>query len=326
MGERTLFQMAVDRLAPLFALEQVFVVTRSEYVAPLAEQMPGLPRENFIVEPEGRGTAPAIGLAAVHLRRRDPEAIMAVLTADHAITDAVEFRRILKAAQGLAQAGQLVTLGIKPATSSTGYGYIHHGESSARVDGLPVFQVERFVEKPNLATATQMLASGEYSWNGGMFIWRVERILSELERQMPAFYAQLRQVEAALGQSDYSSTLQHVWPRVAEQTIDYGVMEGAHNVAVIPTDIGWSDVGSWSSLLEVLPSDEAGNVFAGPHIALDTRHTLVVSEKRLVATIGVEHLVIVETDDALLICSQEREQDVRTVVSQLKQEGRTQYI
>ena len=326
IGERTLFQLAVDRLAPLFAPQQIYVVTKSEYVPPLSEQVPDLPLENFIVEPEGRGTAPAIGLAAVHLRRRDPAAVMAVLTADHYITDTAGFRRILKAAQGLAEAGQLVTLGIRPSAPATGYGYIHHGESLEAVEGLPVFRVERFVEKPDLAAATQMMASGEYSWNGGMFIWRAERILGELARQMPALYAQLQDVEAALGRPDYASTLNRLWPAVAEQTNDYGEMEGARNVTVMPADVGWSDVGSWSSLFEVLPADEAGNIFTGPHLALDTRDTLVVSDKRLVATIGVEHLVIVETEDALLICAKEREQEVRTIVKQLKQDGHTQWV
>lgn len=326
LGDRTLFQLAVDRLAPLFAPQQIYVVTKADYVPSLAEQAPDLPRENFIVEPEGRGTAPAIGLAAVHLRRRDPEAVMAVLTADHYIADTAAFRRILKAAQALAEAGQMVTLGIRPSAPSTGYGYIHHGESLGNVEGLPAFRVERFVEKPDLPTATRMIASGAYSWNGGMFIWRIERILDELARQMPALYAQLQSIEAALGGPDYAPTLKRLWPAVAEQTIDYGVMEGAGDVSVIPADIGWSDVGSWSSLFEVLPADGAGNVFTGPHVALDTEDTLVVSDKRLVATIGVQHLVIVETEDALLICPKEREQEVRTIVKQLKQDGLTQWL
>jgi len=326
VGDRTLFQLALDRLAPLFTQQRTYVVTKAEYVAPLAEQMPDLPRANFIVEPEGRGTAPAIGLAAMHLRRRDPEAVMAVLTADHYIANTVEFREILKSAQGLAKAGHLVTLGIRPSTPSTGYGYIHHGRPWADVDGRPVFQVAGFVEKPDLPTATQMVRSGEYSWNAGMFIWQAKRILDELARQMPAFYGQLLQIETALDRADYTATIQRLWPQVAEQTIDYGVMEGAYDVVVIPAQMGWADVGNWSSLFEVLPVDTAGNVFTGPHVALDTRDTLVVSGKRLVATIGIEHLVIVETEDALLICPRDREQEVRTIVKHLKQNGQTQWI
>ncbi len=326
VGERTMFQHAVDRLAPLFPPQQVFVVTKAEHVAPLAAQTPDVPRENFIVEPEGRGTAPAIGLAAIHLRRRDPEAVMAVLTADHFITDTASFRQALAAAAKAASQGRLVTLGIKPASASIGFGYIHQGQSLGMVEGFPVFRVERFVEKPDADTASRMAASGEYSWNSGMFIWRVDRILPEFQRQMPAFYAQLLEVEAALGTPDYAPRLNRIWPQVAEQTIDYGVMEGAKDVVVFPVDMGWTDVGSWTSLVELLPADEAGNNFIGPHVGIDTRDTLVLGQKRLIATIGVQGLVIVDTDDALLVCSKDHEQGVRALVKQLKREGYTDKI
>ena len=203
------------------------MVTRGEHASMLMEQVPELPPENFIVEPEGRGTAPAIGLAAIHLRRRDPDAIMAVLTADHYIADTEGFRQALTAAAQVAEEGHLVTLGIKPTSPSTGYGYIQQGASLGTVDGSPTFRVERFIEKPDLETATAMVESGEYSWNSGMFIWRVDRILDEFQRQMPEFYAQLAEVEAALGTPAYEATLNRIWPQVAKQTIDYGVMEGA---------------------------------------------------------------------------------------------------
>jgi mannose-1-phosphate guanylyltransferase len=328
VGERTMMQHAVDRLAPLFQPEQVFVVARGEYVPLLSSQVPELPLENFIVEPEGRGTAPAIGLGAIHLRRRDAEATMAVLTADHFITDTIRFRRALTAAARVAADGHLVTLGIKPASPSIGYGYIEQGEGLGEVEGFPVFYAERFTEKPRPEAAIQMVERGEYSWNSGMFVWRVDRILDEFQRQMPEFYAQLAEVEAALGTPGYERTLKRVWPQVAKQTIDYGVMEGAESVAVIPVDIGWSDVGSWASLPELLPSDEAGNVAVGQHVEIDTRDTLVFagSENRLIATIGVEGLVIVDTEDALLICAKEREQDVRAMVKRLEEMGRSEWL
>jgi mannose-1-phosphate guanylyltransferase len=172
-----------------------------------------------------------------------------------------------------------------------------------------------------------MVSSGEYFWNSGMFIWRVSRLLEELQRQMPDFYSQLMEVSASLrNPSEYAETLARVWPRVREQTIDYGVMEGARVVAVMPVDIGWVDVGSWSSLFELLPCDAAGNIFIGPHEAMDTRNTLVMGDRRLIATIGLEKMVIVDTEDALLICSKEREQDVRQIVKQLKRDGRTAWL
>ncbi len=326
VGERTMFEHAVDRIAPLFQPEQVFVVTGAEHMEALIAQAPELPPENFIVEPEGRGTAPCIGLGAIHLRRQDPEAIMAVLTADHFITDTARFRQVLATAAQVAEEGHMVTLGITPSSPSTGFGYIKQGESLDMVEGFSVFRAERFTEKPSPETALHMVESGEYSWNSGMFIWRVDRILKEFQRQMPEFYVQLAEVEATLGTSGYEATLSRVWPQVAKQAIDYGVMEGAEDVAVIPVDIGWSDVGSWASLSELLPADERGNVVVGPHIGVDTRDTLVFGRKRLIATVGLEGMVIVDTEDALLVCPREREQEVRAVVRRLEEDGRGEWL
>jgi mannose-1-phosphate guanylyltransferase len=321
IGQRTMFQHAVDRITPLFPPERILVVTRDEHATLLMEQVPELPTENFILEPEGRGTAPAIGLAAIHLRDRDPHASMVVLTADHYISEAEEFRRALSAALQVAQTGQLITLGIKPTAPSTGFGYAHHGASLGTIDEFPTFHVERFVEKPDLKTATEMIECGEYSWNSGMFIWRVDRILAEFEQQMPGFNAQLSEVAATLGTPAYTATMNYVWPRVAKQTIDYGIMEQAKDVAIIPVSIGWTDVGSWGSLLTLLPADSDGNIIVGPHVGLNTRDTLAFSDKRLIATIGVQGLVIVDTDDAVLVCPKDQEQAVRELVDTLKRKG-----
>ena len=326
VGGRMMFEHAVDRIAPLFQPEQIFVVTGAEHVTSLAAQAPELPPENFIVEPEGRGTAPCVGLGAIQLGRQDPEAVMAVLTADHFIADAARFRQALTAAAQVAEEGHLVTLGIMPSSPSTGYGYIKRGQSLGEVDGFPVFRADRFTEKPSLETALHMVESGEYSWNSGMFIWRVDRILEEFQRQMPEFYVQLTQVEAALGTSGYEPQLNRLWPQVIKQTIDYGVMEGAEDVAVFPVDIGWSDVGSWTSLSELLPTDKEGNTIVGLHVGIDTRDTLVFGGKRLVATIGLEGMVIVDTEDALLVCSREQEQAVREIVRRLDRENRGEYL
>ena len=322
VGERTLMQHAVDRLLPQVPAGQIFVITRQEHVQPLSEQVPDLPQDNFIVEPEGRGTAPAIGLAAIHLQQRDPEAVMAVLTADHFISDVPGFRRALAAAEEAARYGYLVTLGIKPTFPSTGYGYVHQGQHIKKVDGLDVYLADRFTEKPDAEEAQQLVESGVYSWNSGMFVWRLDRILEEFQRQMPEFYDQLQEVAAAMGQADYAETLSRVWPAVEKETIDYGVMEGADRVAVIPVDMGWHDVGSWASLLEVLPADEEGNTVTGDHVGIDSRDLLVVGGDRLIATIGVEGLVIVDTEDALLICTKEREQDVKAMVELLEANSR----
>ncbi|MDX1413727.1 MAG: mannose-1-phosphate guanylyltransferase [Candidatus Promineifilaceae bacterium] len=322
VGGRTLIQHAIDRLLPDFAAEHIFIITRQEHVPPLSAQVPELPAENFIVEPEGRGTASAVGLAAIHLHHRDPQATMAVLTADHYITDTSRFRQALRAADDIAQENYLVTLGIKPTFPSTGFGYIQQGEPLPINIDMSAYRAQRFIEKPELTAAQSMFKSGEYSWNSGMFIWRIEQILTEFERQMPNLYQKLQAVESILDQPNYKQELSQIWPTVNKETIDYGIMENAKDVAVIPVDIGWSDVGSWASLLDVLPADDQGNIVIGDHIGIDTQDTLIVGGKRLITSIGLSDLVIVDTEDALLICSKDREQDVRAMVGLLEKHGR----
>jgi mannose-1-phosphate guanylyltransferase len=186
-------------------------------------------------------------------------------------------------------------------------------------DGFPFYTVKRFTEKPDLATAQQMVNSEEYSWNSGMFVWQVNCILKEFKRQMPDFYSQLMEVKAALDTTEYRAVLERLWPRVSKETIDYGIMEGAFDVVVIPIKIGWTDIGSWGSLFRLYPADADDNVFIGPHIKIDTKNTLVFGEKRLVAVMGVQDLVIIDTDDVVMVCSREREQDVKALVELLKQ-------
>jgi mannose-1-phosphate guanylyltransferase len=327
VGDRTMVQLAMERLDPLFTAERIFIVTAAEQIGTILRQAPQLPAGNFLVEPLQRGTASAIGLAALFLRRRDPEATMAVLTADHYIADSEAFRRTLAAAYQVAQQGHLVTLGIKPSFASTGFGYIERGELLAEVDGLAAYRVDAFREKPDVATAESFVSDGQHTWNSGMFIWRVDRILAEMQKQMSRFYDQLMQIDAAIGTDRESLVLSYVWPRVAAQTIDYGIMECADDVAVIPADIGWSDIGSWATLLEILPGDKDGNVVIdADHLNVDTRQTLVYGNNRMVATLGVSDLVVVDTDDVLLISSRERAQDVKKIVEKLRTNGGTKYL
>jgi mannose-1-phosphate guanylyltransferase len=325
VGEKTMFQYAVERIGSVFPPERIMVVTLAKHAPILMEQAPELPAENFILEPEGRGTAPAIGLAAIHLLDQDMDARMVVLTADHFITETKRFCEVLTAAEKVAD-GRLVTLGIHPASPSTGFGYIHQGGLAGQENGFPFYSVERFTEKPDSATALKMLASGEYSWNSGMFVWEAKRILKEFQQQMPDFYAQLMEVNAALGTPGYQPVMERVWPQVRKETIDYGILEGAGNVVVIPVDIGWTDIGSWGSLLDLLPADADMNVFIGTHIEIDTKNTLIFGDKRLVAVMGVKDLVIVDTEDIVMICSREREQDVKALVELLKQTHREDLI
>ena len=319
LGDRTMFQVAVDRLQPLFPPERICVVTAAQYAEDLRAQRPRVPAENYILEPAPRGTAPAIALAALRLRERDRGAVMACLTADHAIREEARFRDLLAAAGEVAQAGHLVTLGIEPTFAATGFGYIQQGEGLGYFGGFEAFRAVRFKEKPDEPEAQAMATDGQHSWNSGMFVWTAARILGEIERQMPDFHRLLGEIAAR------PAALDDLWQQAPKTTVDYGIMEGGRDVAVIPaTGLGWSDIGSWEALLDLLPADGDGNVVVGADYVGDgTRGTLVHTSpggrKRLVATLGVEGLVIVDTEDVLLVCSRERSQDVRKLVEMLKQ-------
>lgn len=322
LEERSLFQTSVERLKGLFPPERILVVTVAEQAAILREQSPSIPAENFLLEPLPRGTASVIGLAGIVLKYRDPQAVMAVLTSDHYIGNEEGFRNLLASAYKVAQDGMLVTLGITPTYPATGYGYIQQGEMIGAYQGSDVYRVLRFKEKPDEEQARAMLAAGDHVWNSGMFVWRVDRILEEFASQMPELHQRLSQIANAWGNPDQIETLEKLWPAIKSETIDYGIMEGAVGVAVLPAgNLRWNDVGSWDSLFDVLAGDEQGNIIiGGQHIGIDTRQSLVYvnQEHRLIVTIGVEDLVVVDTGDVLLVCRKDQAQKVRQVVGQLK--------
>ncbi|GEM_PF-41839 len=325
-GDLSMLQQSQRRLLPLIPPEKTLVATNQRYVDLVERQLPDLPPENILGEPVGRGTAAAVGLAAVHLRKRDPQAIMAVLTADHLIKKTDAFRNALRAASHVAAEGWLVTLGIKPGYPETGYGYIERGDFLGMVGDFEGYRVARFVEKPDLETAKAYVESGNYVWNSGMFIWRVSRILEEMEKHMPEMYAGLCTIETAIGTPRFSAVLDETFSQLPNQTIDYGIMEKAERVAVLPVDIGWNDVGSWSAVYDVLPRDQMNNVVVGRHVSPDTKNSLIYSPKRLVATIGLDDIVIVDTDDVLLVCPRSRAQDVKSVVELLRANGESGYL
>lgn len=326
IGERTMFQHAVDRLAPLFPPERIFVVTSAGLADLLRPQTPEAPATNFILEPSGRDSAPAAGLAAITLLRQDPDAVMVMLTADHYILDTAGFRAALAVAQEVAADGTIVTLGIRPTCASTGFGYIHLGEAQVMVDGLPVYRSAGFIEKPDQPTADRFLEDGRYVWNSGMFIWRADRLMSEFAAQQGASYAALQRIAAAHGTAGAAEVLAAEWPNVRKISIDYGIMERAERVSVIPVEIGWTDIGDWASLFDILPRDDHRNVVTGEAILLDTEACLVRSEGRLIAAIGLKDLVIVETPDVVMVCPKDRVQEVRTVVNRLAAEGKQRYL
>lgn len=330
IDERTLFQIAVQRLSDLFPAERIFVVTNHAQSAELRKQCPQLHENNFLLETEPRGTAAAIGLAAYYLNQRDPDAVMAVLTADHYIGDEQRFLSYLKSAKDIAMQGHLVTLGIEPTYPATQYGYIQQGKAISHAGAAEAFEVDRFKEKPDEAEAKNMLQTGDYSWNSGMFICRAADILKEFEEQMPTLHKALVKIAQAWDSPKRSEVLSQEWPQLQSQTIDYGIMENAQNVAVIPAkDMRWNDVGSWNSLFEVLQPDEDGNVvLSEPHLNMQSRNTLVHinGQQKMVVTIGVEDLIVVDTGDVLLICSKEQAQDVRKIIELLKEKDLRGYL
>ncbi|MDO9129095.1 MAG: mannose-1-phosphate guanylyltransferase [Anaerolineales bacterium] len=335
LAERSLFQSTFDRLEGFIPFERILVVTAAAQADELMRQAPQIPVENFLLEAEPRGTASVVGLAASVLYKRDPEAVMAVLPSDHFIRNRDLFHLILRAAVDVAQKDYLVTLGITPTNPATGYGYIQRGERLPEQFSYPAYRVLRFTEKPDEAQANEMLARGDHSWNSGMFIWRVERILEEFTRQMPELKSGLDKIATAWGTSSQKSVLQSVWPGLVPETIDYGVMERAGRVAVLPAEgLEWSDVGSWDSLFDVLTPDKDGNiVFGAQHMALETRNTLVYRvgaahanrDGKLFVTIGVSDFIIVDAGDVLLVCHKEQAQQVRKVVESLKNSDKEHY-
>ena len=329
LGERTLFQSTLDRLEGFVSPARTLVVTAADQADELRKQAPQLPRDNFLIEPLPRGTASVVGLAATILARRDPEAVMLVLPSDHYIRNRDLFRLVMRVAAQVAEKDYLVTLGITPTFPATGYGYIQRDEALPEKFDYPVYCVRHFTEKPDEVKARAMLAAGDHSWNSGMFVWRVDRILAEFARQMPELKSALERIEAAWGTPREATTLAAEWPQLKSETIDYGIMENAINVAVLPAGgLEWSDVGSWDSLFDVLLPDEGGNVVVNSeHMALETHDTLVYStDKKLVVTIGVDDLIVIDSGDALLVCRRDQAQMVRQVIANLKKNQREDYL
>ncbi len=329
IDDHSMFRTSVERISGLFALEDIFVVTGQDYAEELRQEVPHIPAENFVIEPYAKNTAPALALALSTIQARDPEAVVAILTADHHIADHDKFRRVLGAAWQIAQEDRIVTLGITPLHPATGYGYIQQGPPITEVDDFTVYESKRFTEKPDIVRATQFLASGQYSWNSGMFIWKVSSAMSAFEQFQPAIYAMCAYLQSAFNAPDYQQKLEGIWNTMPKLSIDVAIMEKSENIAVIPIDIGWSDIGSWSSLYHILPQDSFGNCIKGDavdnRVILDTRDTLVYSD-RLTVAIGVDDMVIVDTDDVLLICHKDRTQDVKQVVDYLKENGSDEYL
>lgn len=318
-GELTMLQATWKRVAPI-AARRPLVIANEEHRFVAAEQLQQVGAEPaaIILEPVGRNTAPAIAVAALEATRDGGDALLLVLPSDHVINNETAFRSAVQAAAAAAEAGKLVTFGIVPTGPETGYGYIK------AADGQGLRAVERFVEKPDLGTATRYVSSGQYYWNSGMFLFKASRYLQELERFQPAMLAGSRQAwQQARRDADFTRLDKEAFTAVPSDSIDYAVMEKTADAVVIPLDAGWNDVGSWTALRDVSQQDGDGNAHQGDVIAIDCRNTYAYAQ-RLVALVGLDDVVVVETDDAVLVGKADRMQDVKTVVAQLKAEGRSE--
>lgn len=321
VGDSSLLQATVKRVSRVIPLERIYLVTGLEYVGLIRAQLPSLPSGNIIIEPVGRDTAPCVGLAGLYLERNDPDSVMAVLPADHVIRDEEGFLDIFRAALETADRFDgLVTIGVKPTRPETGYGYIKMGPSQGKIRDQEVFRVERFTEKPDLKTAREFLEEGVYLWNSGMFFWRTSTLRREIKTHLPDVHQRLERIAVDLGTPSEWETLEEEFPKMQKISVDYGIMERAKDVSVIPGEFGWDDAGSWSALERVMGVDREGNVLSGKVVAVDTSRSVIQSRNRLIATLGISDLIVVETDDAVLVCKKGREQDVKALLARLKKE------
>ena len=337
VGRETMLVETTRRLAPLFPPSRTWVVTNSGQAKAVREQMPHAARAQVIAEPVGRNTAAAIGLAAIHLlhRSRGADALMAVLPADHYIAQDGSYRTIIRAALEAARApaapGTLVVLGIPPTRAETGFGYIERG-ARARSGRVATYAVKRFTEKPDAAHARRYVASGQYDWNAGMFFWRASTFLAQLERFLPATHRALLRLAGTIGTSRYAATLARIYPHLENISVDYAVLEpatrarDAARVLVIPAKIGWSDIGSWAAVYELLAKKSGDNVSAGHLAAIDASGNFLWSPRKFIAAVGIRDLVVVETQDALLICPRERSQDVGKIVKWLDEHNHRELL
>jgi mannose-1-phosphate guanylyltransferase len=330
-GDTALLQATVERLPPLARIDRTFVVCGPGHAASVRKMLPKLPAANLVVEPCARNTAPCVGLAALHVKAREPRGIVAMLPADHHISRPDAFRSALAAAAAVAESGLIATIGIRPHQPETGYGYLKVGgklpaRGVAR-RALHPHKVERFVEKPDVVTAARYLAEGTYLWNSGIFVFRADVILDEIGRAMPVLGEQLQVIDRALGTPAYARTLKRVFPDCPSISIDYGVMEKSHRIAVVPADFGWSDVGSFAALSEVRPVDTLGNVTSGDALVIDGSNNVVLGHgKRPLALIGLDGVVAVDAGDAILVVRRDRSQDVRKAVEELRKRGRNDVL
>lgn len=321
---KTMIQLTVDRILPLVHIEDIYIVTNKDYKNLVLEQLPTLPPENILCEPVGRNTAPCVGLGAIHIAHKYEDALMMVLPSDHLIKYNSMFVNTLKDACDIAKTNSnLVTIGITPDYPETGYGYIKF--NPAICEGR-AYAVDRFVEKPSLEVAKEYLETEEYLWNSGMFVWKVSSILNAMKNYMHETYEGLIRIQNSLDTEEYPSILSKEFTAFSSESIDYGIMEKAKHIYTLPGTFGWDDVGSWLAVERIKKSNEYGNVVSGNIITIGTKNCIIEGSKKLIATVGLQDLIIVDTPDATLICEKDSAGDIKKVLENLKICNRNEYI
>ncbi|MFC6231001.1 mannose-1-phosphate guanylyltransferase [Paenibacillus allorhizosphaerae] len=326
-GNKSMIQQTISRLENLIDIKQIFIVTNELYAELIRAQIPHLPHDNIIIEPIGRNTAPCVGLASIIIEAKYPDSTMVVLPSDHIIENEDGFIKILKTAVEVAQKdNNLVTLGIKPVYPETGYGYIESTKQIQHINELEVHKVNKFVEKPDFQTAQEYLASGNFFWNSGIFIWKTSVIRNYIKLFMPEMHDLLETMKCAFNKEDKNQVIRSEFIKMPDQSIDYGIMEKAENIYVIPCVFGWDDVGSWTALDRINDRDENGNVIKGNILNIDTKRCIIESNGKLIATLGIEDLIVVDTEDVTLICTKDKAQEVKLLLKELRTQKLEQYL
>lgn len=326
-NDYSMLRLTVERLKHLTDISRILIVTNTEQENGIRSEIPELPIDNIIIEPAGKNTAPAIGLAAIHVAHRNSEAIMGIFPADHLVGDTESFVNYVNDGISVAnETGGLVTFGVVPTKPATGYGYIQFSDANHRVENL--YPVRTFAEKPNLETARAFLKSGDFLWNSGMFCWKAKAILSATELFIPELYDSLKNISEAIGNNVYESVLTIEWATLRSESVDYGIMEKAENVWVVKVDFPWNDVGSWDAVYDISTKrDEDGNVTQGDTLLRDSNNNLVYADnKRTIAMVGIDGLIVIDTPDALLIVRRDHSEDVKHIVDDLEKQNRRELL
>lgn len=319
--EKTMIQLTVDRIKKFIPLENIYMVTHKSYVSTIKEQVPQILKENFIIEPMIKETAACIGYSAVKLFKKDPEAVMIVLPSDHYIQDEDKFIETVKQGLNIANFDNcLVTMGIKPTRPETAYGYIETGKRVDEVWKIPTYKIKRFTEKPNSEKAREFIDKGTYLWNSGMFIWKAAVLLKQYKKFLPEMYQCLKKISDYIGDPEEDRIVEEEYNNIDGISIDYGILEKTWDVYVMESSFFWDDIGNWTALERYIPKDENGNSVKGKHKVLDSHNCILYGGKRLIAALGVEDLIIVETDDVVLVCKKDRDQDIKLLIKELQRD------